>query len=121
MKTKQEQIEEMAFSTCDVPKTMQFLSKHRGENIKFENCRDCEFYNSCQHINDTEYFYSAGYRKASEVIDEFFDEIMKKVDSYRKSELFDAFSIRLIVNEARVNIKTKICLENAEMRQEVEK
>lgn len=79
MKTKQEQIEEMAFSTCDVPKTMQFLSKHRGESIKFENCRDCEFYNSCQHLNDTEYFYSAGYRKASDVIDEFAEKVLEKI------------------------------------------
>lgn len=110
MKTKQEQIEEMAFSTCDVPKTMQFLSKHRGESIKFENCRDCEFYNSCQHINDTEYFYSAGYRKASDVIDEF-AERLKKVIHQRD----------YIGGYAEIGLCEEIDELAAEMRQEVEK
>lgn len=47
MKTEQEQIEEIAFSSCVVPhNTIQFLSNYmQKESIKFESCRVCEFYN----------------------------------------------------------------------------
>ena len=69
MKTEQEQIEEIAFSSCVVPhNTIQFLSNYmQKESIKFESCRVCEFYNSCQRIKDIKNLYKAGYRKASEV------------------------------------------------------
>lgn len=77
MKTEQEQIEEIAFSSCVVPhNTIQFLSNYmQKESIKFESCSVCEFYNSCQRIKDIKSFYKAGYRKASDVINEFVERL----------------------------------------------
>ena len=114
MKTEQEQIEEIAFSSCVVPhKTVQFLSNYmRKESIKFESCRVCEFYNSCQRIKDIKSFYKAGYRKASDVIDELVKRIKERA----------LHSCREIINCYKVTrIETVIDDIAAEMRQEVEK
>ena len=87
MKTEQEQIEEIAFSSCVVPhNTIQFLSNYmQKESIKFESCRVCEFYNSCQRIKDIKNLYKAGYRKASDVIDEFVERLKEENEiSFRR-------------------------------------
>lgn len=90
MKTEQEQIEEIAFSSCVVPhNTIQFLSNYmQKESIKFESCRVCEFYNSCQRIKDIKNLYKAGYRKQSEVAKEFVDRLILELIALR-SEEFD--------------------------------
>lgn len=87
MKTEQEQIEGIAFSSCVVPhNTIQFLSNYmQKESIKFESCRVCEFYNSCQRIKDIKNLYKAGYRKASDVIDEFVERLKEENEiSFRR-------------------------------------
>lgn len=106
MKTEQEQIEEIAFSSCVVPhNTIQFLSNYmQKESIKFESCRVCEFYNSCQRIKDIKNLYKAGYRKASEVIDEFESRLSKSLAC--QTDKFGLADLKYVV---------------AEMRQEVEK
>ena len=112
MKTEQEQIEEIAFSSCVVPhNTIQFLSNYmQKESIKFESCRVCEFYNSCQRIKDIKNLYKAGYRKASDVIDEFVERLKQDEESVK------------IGNEWK-SVVRDIDIERiaAEMRQEVEK
>ena len=112
MKTEQEQIEEIAFSSCVVPhNTIQFLSNYmQKESIKFESCRVCEFYNSCQRIKDIKNLYKAGYRKASDVIDEFVERIKKDEESVKIGNEWEA-----VVRDIDIE---KIA---DEMRQEVEK
>lgn len=77
MKIKQKKIEEIAFSSCSVPhKTIQFLSNYmRKESIKFENCKMCEFYNSCQRIKDIKLLYKSYYDK---VIRDFLERLKQK-------------------------------------------
>lgn len=114
MKTEQEQIEEIAFSSCVVPhKTVQFLSNYmRKESIKFESCRVCEFYNSCQRIKDIKSFYKAGYRKASDVIDELVKNIMADVEPFLSN------MSRNLIRMCASKMKKELAIE---MRQEVEK
>ena len=113
MKTEQEQIEEIAFSSCVVPhNTIQFLSNYmQKESIKFESCRVCEFYNSCQRIKDIKNLYKAGYRKASEVIDEFVERIMTDADAFLSN------MSRNIIRICASKMKKEISYE---MRREVE-
>ena len=101
MKTEQEQIEEIAFSSCVVPhNTIQFLSNYmQKESIKFESCRVCEFYNSCQRIKDIKNLYKAGYRKQSEVVKEFVAGVTVELNKRRDSELYGKDSILGIINK----------------------
>lgn len=119
MKNKQEQIEEMAFSSCVVPhKTIQFLSNYmQKESIKFESCRVCEFYNSCQRIKDIESFYKAGYRKASEIIGKFVERLEKYIGSRNDlwdedrpefDEEFVRFGIQIVADEMRQEVENGI-------------
>lgn len=102
MKTKQEQIEEMAPYMCHV-------------------CELNDGLHDCIHLGDklcglvyeaTNRIYSAGYRKASEVIDEFVERIKERaLQSCRKIiNCYEVTRIETIIDELA-----------AEMRQEVEK
>ena len=69
MKTEQEQIEEMAQCMCGSKK----------ECIKFYNEEHpCVNNGMCKNIQAAEIFYNAGYRKASDVIDEFVERIKER-------------------------------------------
>lgn len=66
IKTEQEQIEEMAYRICGA----------RDVGI-IKNCATCKYKNSCEKIIYARIFYHKGYRKASDVIDEFVERLNK--------------------------------------------
>lgn len=68
MSNEKQQIEEMAKVLC----------KHFGTN----KCEDCWNYNMCPASRNAEKFYNAGYRKYSEVIDEF---VKRLLDAFPES------------------------------------
>ena len=76
MKTEQEQIEEMAQCMCGSKK----------ECIKFYNEEHpCVNNGMCKNIQAAEIFYNAGYRKASDVIDEFVERLKEENEiSFRR-------------------------------------
>lgn len=99
MKSEQEQTEEMAILLCGLADT-------DNKNI----CGECKHRFGYECIKSNFYaekLYKNGYRKANDIVDEYFNEIINKLEYYKESELFDSFSIRLIVNEIRTNLKTK--------------
>lgn len=51
--TKNKKAEEIAFSRCDVPeRTKRFALKYVSEAYAgIKNCRECEFYNTCDRID----------------------------------------------------------------------
>lgn len=103
MKTKQEQsiIEEMA--RCMGEKN--FLCADDCENCIQIPCR-------CKLVKQSKLLYKSGYRKASEVIDEFVERVKERA----------LHSCREIINCYEVTrIETVIDDIAAEMRQEVEK
>ena len=53
MNEKEKQIEEIAFSRCDVPeRTKRFALQYVSEAYAgIKNCRECEFYNTCDRID----------------------------------------------------------------------
>lgn len=99
MKTEQEQIEEMAQCMCGSKK----------ECIKFyKDEHPCVNNAMCKNIQAAEIFYKAGYRKASDVIDEFVERLKEENEiSFRRYG--KAIGISTIFRIAD------------EMRQEVEK
>ena len=99
MKTKQEQIDEMA--RCMGEKN--FLCADDCENCIQIPCK-------CKLVKQSKLLYKAGYRKASDVIDEFVKKITCRLSYDRDSELYDKTIFVLMLN--------KIV---AEMRQEMEK
>lgn len=99
MKTEQEQIEEMAKQMC-------------GDKDTFAKdlCSCCIAWDDC--LEEAGNLYKAGYRKASEVIDEFAKRIKERA----------LHSCREIINCYEVKrIETVIDDIAAEMKQEVEK
>lgn len=69
MKTEQEQINEIAKTMC--------------EEFGTDVCNyDCPCINTCANKDISERLYSAGYRKASDVIDEFAEQLKQKFDGY---------------------------------------
>lgn len=105
MKNKQEQIRKLADAIsyeCQQSKTC--------DNC-FERGRVCSDYNTAEKL------YSAGYRKASEVIDEFVERL-KKMMGYKDFELDDGSRV---YNLSISYFWEEINELAAEMRQEVEK
>lgn len=101
MKTEREQIEEMAMKKCGVP----FVDK------SIKHCDRCPVLTTCQRIDYAEEFYMLGYRKASDVIDEFAKRIKERA----------LHSCREIINCYEVTrIETVIDDIAAEMRKEFE-
>ena len=103
MKTEQEQIEEMAQCMCGSKK----------ECIKFYNEEHpCVNNGMCKNIQAAEIFYNAGYRKASDVIDEFVERLkLKESPKLLTWEYGEGYSDCIKIAEQLAD----------EMRQEVEK
>ena len=97
MKTEQEQIEEMAKQMC-------------GDKDTFAKdlCSCCIAWDDC--LEEAGNLYKAGYRKASEVIDEF----ARKIKNIAAPEMFSC-------SFAEYDFKQALDKLAAEMRQEVEK
>lgn len=110
MKTKQEQIEEMANI---------ILNSNGGcpldeSGDSFVDCSDCKYdRKNCTEMQFAEDLYSAGYRKASEVIDEFVERLKQK--QFNKDLFNDWAGATYVVLVKDVDELA------AEMRQEVEK
>lgn len=68
--TKQEYIKNMAYSICNISLV--------GEP---KNCNECVHELNCVKDGYAEAFYNAGYRKATEVIDEFVERLKNQFDS----------------------------------------
>ena len=107
MKTKQEQIEEMANiilnsnGNCPLDQS--------GDS--FVDCSNCKYdRKNCTEMEFAEHFYSAGYRKASDVIEEFVN----------KMKQFIIENCWVVDNEVG-KIWKRLQIIAAEMRQEVEK
>lgn len=104
MKTKQEQIEEMAEHLVNLG---DLLSLAYAEEV----CRDFDKRNKdSYYIEISEKLFQQGYRKASDVIDEFVERIKKDEESVKIGNEWEA-----VVRDIDIE---KIA---AEMRQEVEK
>ena len=72
MKTKQEQIDEMAQYMCNID----------DENY---NCRNCVVNSPCIYLQCARKTYNQGYRKATEVIDEFVERLKEENEiSFRR-------------------------------------
>ena len=100
MKTKQEQIEEMTKAMY-----LNCFCLH-------DHCETCHFVEKCNQNHFAKNAYNMGYRKASEVIDEFVERFINAVTiSYQSSTNKDYYEIA-------VDKLNKIA---DEMRQEVEK
>ena len=61
-----EKIEEMAFSICITQKIRN-------------SCEECGGQKNCNFIHFAKEFYNAGYRKASDVLDEFANRLKQKM------------------------------------------
>lgn len=94
MKTKQEQFNEMILNSCDIK-----------EN---PNCEECLFSTVCDVKEICEKLYKAGYRKASDVIEDF----VKKLIDF--PHWLENGTVLVIHMEELLELA-------AEMRQEVEK
>ena len=104
MKTKQEQIEEMAERLVELG---ELLSLAYAEEV----CRGFDKRNKdSYYIEISEKLFQQGYRKASDVIDEFVERIKKDEESVKIGNEWEA-----VVRDIDIE---KIA---AEMRQEVEK
>ena len=104
MKTKQEQIDEMAEYLVNLG---ELLSLAYAEEV----CRGFDKRNKdSYYIEISEKLHIAGYRKASDVIDEFVERIKKDEESVKIGNEWEA-----VVRDIDIE---KIA---AEMRQEVEK
>lgn len=101
MKTKQEQIEEMAEMCCDIRED--------------PNCKECVVSPLCGTKMDCTTLYKAGYRKANDVIDELVEKVLGKI-RYEYENYPDAMTVGTY-HQLRKEIN-----ELADkMRQEVEK
>lgn len=107
MKTKQEQIEEMA-------KFMHYKAHGKDKNCDNEKCEMCW----CSCKNDAELLYSAGYRKASDVIDEFVERVKERLEEFTKQDYEDGVPYYHADCEQIDNVIDDVA---DEMRQEVEK
>ena len=65
-----EQIEEMAKIICGF------------DDEECEHCNTCSFHNGCAAEIDAENIYNAGYRKPSEVIEEYRKKVYSKMEKY---------------------------------------
>lgn len=66
--TEQEQFKEMILKSCDIKED--------------PNCEECLFSTVCDVKEICEKLHNAGYRKASEVIDEFVEKIKKAMQQF---------------------------------------
>ena len=99
MKTKQEQIEEMAQYMCNID----------DENY---NCKNCLVNSPCIYLQCAEKTCNQGYRKAAEVIDELVKNIMTDAEPFLSN------MSRNLIRMCASKMKKEISYE---MRQEVEK
>lgn len=104
MKTRQEYFEEMA---KDVKKF--------GTECFGEHCMSCSIVEKCFAYYYSKVAYHFGYRKASDVIDEFVDKVLEKI-KYEYENYPNAMTVGTY-HQLRKEIKELA----AEMRQEVEK
>ena len=75
MNEKEKQIEEMAYSICNLPE-MYGITK---------SCSTCGNKGRCKPQWKAEKLYAAGYRKASDVIDEFVERLKEENEiSFRR-------------------------------------
>ena len=102
MKTEQEQIEEMAKQMC-------------GDKDTFAKdlCSCCIAWDDC--LEEAGNLYKAGYRKASEVIDELVDKVLEKI-KYEYENYPNAMTVGTYHQ-----LRKEINAIATEMRQEVEK
>lgn len=108
MKTEQEQIEEMAEHLVNLG---ELLSLAYAEEV----CRGFDKRNKdSYYIEICEKLYSKGYRKASDVIDEFVERLGKR---FEKTETI----VNCLHGRTNTEIDRIIKIVAAEMRQEVEK
>ena len=107
MKTEQEQIEEMAYSICGA----------RDVGI-IKSCANCKYKNTCEKIIYAREFSHKGYRKATEVIDEFLERLKELLNKHEHRSQTDGVSFYQMDAESFCDEINKIA---AEMRQEVEK
>lgn len=103
MKNKKEQIEEMA--KCMGEKN--FLCTDDCENCIQIPCK-------CKLVKQSKLLYKAGYRKASDVIDEFSKRLKEKFDGY-EATYYNGYE------EGWHDLAEEIDELATEMRQEVEK
>ena len=109
MKTEQEQIEEMAQCMCGSKK----------ECIKFyKDEHPCVNNAMCKNIQAAEIFYKAGYRKASDVIDDFVERVKERLEEFTKQDYEDGVPYYHADCEQIDNVIDDVA---DEMRQEVEK
>lgn len=103
MKTEQEQIEEMA--RCMGEKN--FLCADDCENCIQIPCK-------CKLVKQSKLLYKAGYRKASEVIDEFLERLKKYIEDRNElleedrpkfDEEFVEFGIQMVAAEIRQEVE----------------
>ena len=95
MKNKQEQIEEMARHMC-------------GITDEHYNCKNCVVNSPCIYLQGAAMNYNNGYRKASDVIDDFVERLKEE----------NEISFRRYGKGIGISTIFRIA---AEMRQEVEK
>ena len=73
----EKQIEEMAYSSCPMPKASTYIT----------SCDKCGMNKDCIRQKHAKEFYAAGYRKQSDVIKEFVEKVKDKffydIDSER--------------------------------------
>lgn len=109
--TEQEQIEEMA-------KFMHYKAHGKDKDCDNEKCEMCW----CSCKNDAELLYNAGYRKASDMIDEFVERLKNQFDNNENmnSAMFGwkISDIKMLIDLSSRNFITELA---DEMRQEVEK
>ena len=103
MKTKQEQIEEMAEYLVNLG---ELLSLAYAEEV----CRGFDKRNKdSYYIEISEKLYSEGYRKASDVIDEFVERIKKDEESVKIGNEWEAvvrdIDIEKIADEMRQEVE----------------
>ena len=106
MKDKQEQIEEMA--KCMGEKN--FLCADDCENCIQIPCK-------CKLVKQSKLLYKAGYRKASDVIDEFVDRIKELLHKHEYRSQTDGIEFYQMNAESFCNEINELA---AEMRKEVE-
>lgn len=96
MKSEQEQFKEMILKSCDIK-----------EN---PNCEECLFSTVCDVKEICEKLHNAGYRKATEVIDELVKNIMTEAEPFLSN------MSRNLIRMCASKMKKELA---AEMRQEV--
>lgn len=85
----EKQIEEMAYNSCPMPKASTYIT----------SCDKCGMNKDCIRQKHAKEFYSAGYRKQSEVVKEFVAGVTVELNKQRDSELYGKDSILGIINK----------------------